>query len=88
MFLEIWQEREHKSFISGRFLGNEPRVHYFAHVLPKGTFPKFKCKKENIVLLTMEEHNRQHFGSIKDDPQWQKWFDLREKLMLKYNETT
>mgnify|MGYP003659521590 CR=1 FL=1 len=88
MFLKLWEERDHISFISGKYLGSEPRAHFFAHVLPKGAFKKMKCDEENIVFLTMEEHHRQHFGSIKDDPQWQKWFELKEKLLIKYNAIT
>ena len=57
IFKEIWMEREHVSFVSGRdILWFSPSC--FAHVLPKGEgfFPEYKFRKENIVLVTIEEH--------------------------------
>lgn len=62
MFLEIWEEREHVSELSGKQL--LPLGHFqwhwmFLHVLPHGSYPKYKFNKENIILALPEEHDRQ-----------------------------
>ena len=56
MFKEIWEERPHVSELSGKPL--LPIGHFqwhwqFLHVLPKGSYPHYKLKKENIVLGTV-----------------------------------
>jgi hypothetical protein len=58
LFREIWNERPHKSEVSGEFLGYEPRTIYFHHILPKSKYPEYKYIKENVILLTWEEHSR------------------------------
>jgi hypothetical protein len=74
IFDEIWEEREHVSFLSDRPLvdpfGNvihKSSSFYpncFAHVLNKGKYPHFRLKKENIVLLTPAEHFMLDQGTI------------------------
>lgn len=62
LFLEIWNERPHVSEISGRPLlyPQHPQWHWqFAHILGKGAYPAFKFKKENIMLMLPEEHEKQ-----------------------------
>ncbi len=62
MFAEIWEERSHFSEIS-----NQPLLPYghfkwhwqMAHCLGKGSYPKMKLFKPNIMLVTPEEHNNQ-----------------------------
>lgn len=59
LFLEIWDERPHVSEISGKPLlpkGNMVWNHQFMHILSRGAFPKFKYRKENIMLGLPEEH--------------------------------
>ena len=50
MFLEIWNEREHKCEHCGK---NQPifYVHCFAHIKPKGTYPELRLVKSNIRIL-------------------------------------
>ena len=71
-FLELWNESNKKSFISGKdlreYINSEFIWSCFAHVIPKNgmstlVFPNKKVKdellrhnKENIVLLTPHEH--------------------------------
>jgi len=66
VFEMIWNEREHKSFLSGKALGTFC-VSYFAHVLSKAQnkYPKFKLYKKNIILLTIEEHHLLDQGTEK-----------------------
>lgn len=61
-FDEIWGSRDHSSQLSGYPLF--PRGHFkwhwqFLHVLPKGSYPKFRFFKYNILLGTPEEHEKQ-----------------------------
>lgn len=85
-FWNIWREREHYSFVSGVFLGHEARAHFFSHVLPRSTYPEAALDPENIVFMTLQEHNLYEFHShkVKEKPEWKKVFDLRESLKFKY----
>ena len=56
LFLKIWGERPHYCVVCNNFLGHEPLAHYFAHLLPKGTYPKFKLNPENIELFCLNCH--------------------------------
>ncbi len=87
LFLEIWNERPHKSEVSG-----EPLYYFdvsnFSHVLPKakGKYPKMKLYKKNIMLKTREEHDlwEYHKYKIVDDPKWKKVFELANELKIEY----
>lgn len=62
LFEQIWNERERVSEVSGKPL--YPKSHYkwhwqFAHILPKGSFPKYRLRKDNIMLMLPSEHERQ-----------------------------
>lgn len=98
MFLEIWDERPHVSFVSGqpldKYYGGKLFVNMFAHVLSKGAFPNFKLKKENIVLLTPFEHTlydtcsenmREAYG-IQHNADWNKLYTLKDDLKREYYE--
>jgi len=52
IFLEIWQEREHKCFVCGKPI-YQPIAANFAHILAKALnkFPLFKLQKSNIELM-------------------------------------
>lgn len=62
-FHEIWNERSHFSEISGKSLGDKYNPVFFSHILTKGSYPKFRHLKENILLMTFEEHNEWEFSS-------------------------
>ena len=99
VFDEIWQERKHVSFLSDQPLdqwyGTEFYVNMFAHVLPKrkNAYHHFRLEKDNIILLTPEEHwlydhsteeKRTTYANLmKCD--WNKVFKLRTELILRYN---
>lgn len=63
MFLEIWDERPHicTNPKCKKPLG-EPKVHYFAHIKPKGKYPELRLVKSNVRLLCMECHHELDFG--------------------------
>lgn len=62
LFLEIWNERPHRSQISGDWLGREPLSCMFDHLLEKSKWPQFKYDKRNIILLTCSEHSAKTNG--------------------------
>lgn len=57
-YLDIWLEREHRCFETGRLLGPKPLITYFHHVLPKQTYPEYRHSKWNIVILHPDTHNQ------------------------------
>lgn len=56
-FLSIWKTKPHRSEISGAPLGKEPSTAFFHHILPKSKYPEARLDEENIILLTLEEHD-------------------------------
>lgn len=57
-FLQIWSKRSHHSEVSGRWLGKEPLTVFFHHILPKEKYPEASLDEQNIILLTLEEHEQ------------------------------
>ena len=88
LFEEIWNEREHVSFLSGKKLGKF-NVSYFAHVVARSKSLSLSYSKENIVLLTVEEHSLFDHGTeaqremyaIKNSLSWDRLFKLRDLLL-------
>lgn len=83
LYLAIWKERAHKSELSGTPIYGEPLSLYFHHIVPKQS-KRYKdvCTydKENIIILTWEEHQR-----VESDPTfYQEINERREKLISKY----
>jgi hypothetical protein len=85
-FLTIWQEREHYSEISNQYLGEEPLAFFFSHLLPKSTFPEARLDKDNIVFMTLLEHQFWEFAphQIENDPRWRAVFEKRDALRDRY----
>jgi hypothetical protein len=62
MFEWIWENRPHVSEVSGKLLPpkNHPQWHWcFAHLLPKGAYPAYRLREDNIMLMLPEEHEKQ-----------------------------
>ena len=57
-FLQLWKKLPHYSMVSGKYLGKEPLTVFFHHVLPKEKYPEASLDEQNIILLTLEEHNQ------------------------------
>jgi len=58
-WLEIWNEREHISEVSGHALDYDFGINMFfvfSHVLTKAAYPEYRYLKENIMLMTLGEH--------------------------------
>jgi hypothetical protein len=81
LFLEIWKKRRHVSEISGKSLGGEPLTVFFHHILPKDKYPQAQYDEENIILLTLEEHDTVEANMYK----YEKINYIRVKLLLKYD---
>ena len=82
-YREIWEEREHVSELTGKHL--LPPSHYqwhwqFLHVLPKGSYPKWKFNKKNIILALPEEHERQNDYETFNE----KYEELRQEYYHEY----
>lgn len=82
-FKEIWDERPHYSEVSGEFLGHDFNVCFFSHTLTKGSYPRFRHLKRNIVLMSFAEHQEFEFTDRKD-PKWNEIRDLSEELIIEY----
>ena len=87
MFAQIWEDREHVSEISERPLGDEANVWFFAHILPKGAYGRFRLREDNIVLMTQDEHymfdHQTH--KAKEDPRFDGVFKKAEELKREYH---
>jgi len=90
MFKEIWNERPHVSQISGKLLVGQDHPNWvgqFEHVLPKGAFPKWKFNKNNIWLMTFEEHfdltNNTH--KCMKDSIFDEYFRTKQRFREQYN---
>ena len=81
MFMSIWKLRPHRSEVSGVYLGSEAMSTYFHHILPKSKYPEACFDEENIILLTLEEHE-----SVESDMyKYEEVNRRREQLKTKYN---
>jgi len=66
LFKHIWETRGEENGYKSELTGNQLYHvnHYkwhwqFLHVLPKGTYPKYKLNPDNILLATPDEHVNQ-----------------------------
>ena len=79
-FQGIWDERPHKSEVSGESLGRIALTLYFHHILPKSKYPDLALKKDNIILLTADEH-----ANVESDiTRYEEVNNRRELLIIKY----
>ena len=80
-FLQIWKKRQHLSEVSGLPLVGEPLSVYFHHILPKSKYPEAALDEENIILLTLLEHEQVE----SDMYRYEEVNKRREQLILKYD---
>ena len=79
MFNHIWETRRHISELTGKPLlyPNASTWHFqFLHILPKGSYPKWKFESDNIMLALPEEHAKQEM--------FPKFIEKRDELKRKY----
>lgn len=63
LFMEIWSERLHYCSNCSKYLGEEPRSFYFAHLKPKSTHPELRLDKNNISLMCLSCHTEFDAGT-------------------------
>lgn len=80
-FLEIWKERPHKSEISGTKLYEPISSAYFHHILNRKKHPEAEYDKENIILVTLDEHSNAENNMYR----YEEINKRREQLKIKYN---
>lgn len=80
-FSQIWSKRPHYSEVSGKWLGKEPLTIFFHHILPKEKYPAASLDEENIILLTLEEHEQVEM----DIYRYEEVNNKRNYLKIKYN---
>lgn len=86
LFNYIWETRPHVSELSGDPLvypGHPKWHHQMMHVLGKQAFPKFKYKPFNIILGTIDEHDKQTSRILPKNKR-DKFNVLRETLIQEY----
>jgi hypothetical protein len=80
LFKKIWYSREHKSEVSGTYLGKPISSLYFHHILEKRNYKQAAYDEENIIILTPEEHATVELNKYK----YEEINRRRELLLTKY----
>lgn len=78
LFRWIWENRPHVSELTGSPLlpfGHNMWHWQFLHILPKGSYPKWKLNPDNILLALPQEHQKQNDFQVFNE----KYQDLRRK---------
>lgn len=84
LWAEIWEERDHVDFETGKPIYGDPLTLYFHHVLPKrpdGGYPQYRYEKWNIILVSWDTH------TLAENNQWKKIPKIaayRDELIKKY----
>jgi hypothetical protein len=84
--LEIWDEREHICEVCKVSLGDTPIPHYFSHLLPRGSYRRYKLYKPNLVLKCKPCHELWHQEgpkNLRHIPEWKQvcitYYTLRDQ---------
>lgn len=81
LFMILWKKRGPKSEVSGERIYGEPSSAHFHHILPKSKYPEADLDADNIIIMTMDEHN-----NVEND--MYKYAEVnkrREQLLKKYD---
>lgn len=81
LFMVLWKKRGPHSEVSGERIYGEPSSAHFHHILPKSKYPEADLDPENIIIMTMDEHNNVENDMYKYDEINRR----RELLLKKYN---
>lgn len=91
LFSEIIAERsiggKTYSQVSGELI-ESPNEFNCHHLLPKGSYPAFRLNKDNIIIISEDEHFDFHNNTakIKGDPKWKWVWDKIQELKELYNQ--
>jgi len=90
VFAEIIAERsiggKTYSQVNGELIEN-PNHTNCAHLLSKKMFPEFRTRKDNIVILTFDQHYELDMGlksKLQKDPKWNWVWEKIEELKQEY----
>lgn len=94
VFQEILRERQIGGVIYSEVSGeriHNPNEFNCAHILSKAQnkYPLFKLRKDNIAVLTVDEHHYYDNGlkeELKKDARWKWLFEKAEELKIEYNQ--
>lgn len=78
LFMVLWKKRGPRSEVSGEKIFGEPSSAHFHHILPKNKYPELDLVPENIIIMTMDEHNNVENDMFKYDE-----VNRRRELLLK-----
>jgi len=78
LFVLLWKERGPVSEVSGEKIFGEPSSAHFHHILPKNKYPEADLDPENIIIMTMDEHN-----NVENDMFKYEEVNRRRELLLK-----
>lgn len=59
---EIWDKRPHYCEACEVYLGNEPNLCFFDHLLPKSKYPELRYEPGNIFLCCPTHHSEKESG--------------------------
>lgn len=77
LYQEIWEERGPYSEVSDTYLGKSPLSTFFHHILPKNKYPKLIMNKDNIIIMTAQEHEK-----VEQDPFFYEKINQKRKELL------
>jgi hypothetical protein len=80
-FLQVWNKRKHISEISKDKLYSPPSSAYFHHILYKEKYKEAIYDEENIILVTIDEHQNSH----SDPYRYEIINNKRDYLLKKYS---
>jgi hypothetical protein len=78
LFMVLWKKRGPRSEVSDEKIYGEPSSAHFHHILPKNKYPQADLDPENIIIMTMDEHNNVENDMFKYDE-----VNRRRELLLK-----
>lgn len=81
LFLDIWKKRGAKSEVSSDRIYTQPSSANFHHILPKNKYPDADLDPNNIIVMTIDEHNNVEGDMYK----YEEVNKRRHILMKKYN---
>ena len=89
MFLDIYNKSNKVSQISGKQLVEPEHKMFtwqFEHILPKGTYPDLKYNKDNIMLMTWQEHFdlTNNTAKCKENSMYDTYFKIKEQAKENY----
>jgi hypothetical protein len=62
LFEEVYKERGPYSEVDDTYLGPQPLSWMFDHLLDKSVYPHLKYEKDNIFLVTFDQHQLKSNG--------------------------